>query len=123
MEVDSDDEAENLDYKEMNATYYYIATLTLFAVECFLGALLLDVELVFNFVSAIACSSLGFAFPSFFFLTAEKKYPRDDLIEKNGNMRIVARVHQIAAFIVFTLCMFEAIYGLTGGLDGVCCSF
>lgn len=55
----------------MNPTYYYIATLVLFGLECFLGALLLDVDIVFNFVSAIACSSMGFGFPAYFFLYAE----------------------------------------------------
>ena len=62
---------EPMGYKDMKPLYYYIATLALFGIEAFLGATLPDVEVVFNFIAAIAVSCLGFGFPGVFFLKAD----------------------------------------------------
>ena len=69
------DQEEPQGYKDMKSSYYYMATLILFALECFLGAVLPDVDIVFNFIAAIAVSCLGFAFPGGFFLKAEQLFP------------------------------------------------
>lgn len=59
-------------YKDMKDSYYYTATILLFLFEAALAIAIPDVEIVFNFVSAIAVSCLGFLFPAAFFLGAER---------------------------------------------------
>ena len=56
----------------MKDSYYYPGTIGLFIFEATLAILIPDVDIVFNFVSAIAVSCLAFLFPAVFFLAAEK---------------------------------------------------
>jgi len=65
---------KSLAYKEMNITYYYVATLVLFYFEVFGACILNDIGLIFEFISAIAISALAFVFPGLFYLLAEGKF-------------------------------------------------
>ena len=58
----------------MSNSYYYISTLLLFILEAILAILVDDVTTVFDLVAAIAVTCLGFLFPAFFYIYAEKKY-------------------------------------------------
>lgn len=89
----------------MNNYYYYISTLILFTLEAILAIVIPDVSTVFDFLAAISVTCLGFAFPAFFFLAAEKKYPNPDMIKQNGFHRIMAYIHILLAIIVFSLSM------------------
>ena len=68
---------ENLSYKDMNNVYYYLSTLALFAIEAFLAIVVNDIGTIFNFLSAFTVTFLGFWFPAFFFIYAEKKFPNE----------------------------------------------
>ena len=68
---------ENLSYQEMNNVYYYLSTLALFAIEAFLAIVVNDIGTIFNFLSAFTVTFLGFWFPAFFFIYAEKKFPNE----------------------------------------------
>lgn len=69
-------EQEGFAYKDMNNTYYYISTLTLFVAEATLAILLEDVTTVFDLLAAIAVTCLGFFFPGFFYIYAFKKFAK-----------------------------------------------
>lgn len=71
-----------MDYKYMNESYYYSATIILFLLEAILAIIIPDIDIVFNFVSAFAVSCLGFLFPSVFFIYAEKKFEINKLVLK-----------------------------------------
>ena len=63
----------------MNKYYYYISTILLFGLEAFLAIVVDDIGTIFNFLSAITVTFLGFWFPAFFFIFAEKKFPNAEL--------------------------------------------
>ena len=101
------DQAEEL--PEIKASIYYTVTLLLFALETGLGATLPDVDIVFNFIAAIAVSCLGFAFPALFFFKAESLYYKEKLAEGNRIHRKCAWLHIVLALVVFGLCLYAAI--------------
>ena len=92
-------------YKDMKDSYYYTATILLFLFEAALAIAIPDVEIVFNFVSAIAVSCLGFLFPAAFFLGAERQFKIDEeLRQKNKYHRIMAYIHLVLGIVIFLLC-------------------
>ena len=58
----------------MKDIYYYSSTIGLFALEGFVACLVTSIDVVFNFLSAIAVVMLAFGFPAMFFLKADSKY-------------------------------------------------
>ena len=60
--------------KEIGYGAYVLITLALFYLEAILAIIIPDLDPVFNFLAAIACSCLGFGFPAAFFLGAEKYF-------------------------------------------------
>jgi len=55
-------------YKSMRSDYYYAATLILY-ILILVGAILIqNIEIVFNFASAICVTALAFVFPAWFYL-------------------------------------------------------
>jgi len=94
---------QNLTYKDMNNFYYYAITLGLFALEVFLAIILDDIGTIFNYLSAITVTFLGFWFPAFFFIYAEKKFPNHKLYQSNLFHRIMAYFHIFLGLIIFVL--------------------
>ena len=56
----------------MNDCYYYSSTIALFFLEAAVACLVKSVDDVFSLLAAIAVTCLGFAFPSVFYIYAEK---------------------------------------------------
>ena len=101
------DDEEDLDYRGIKDSYYYAATVVLFLTEAGLAIAIPDVEIIFNFVSAIAISTLGFLLPAVFFLAAERKFKIDTKIKQaNGFHRKMAWLHLFLGVLVFLFSMF-----------------
>jgi hypothetical protein len=61
-------------YKKMNICHYIGLTLILTALQIFLSIICGDISIIFEFLSAIAYSSISFIMPGWFFLNAWEKY-------------------------------------------------
>lgn len=61
-------------YKEMPYHIYFIATTTLYVFQMIGAILIIDIGLIFEFVSAIAMSILCFIGPGVLFIMAERKW-------------------------------------------------
>ena len=53
---------------------YFIATTTLYVLEIIGAIIVLDIGLIFEFISAIAMSTLCFILPGVLFLMAERRW-------------------------------------------------
>jgi len=125
--------ADGLQYKDMNDIYYYSSTILLFVLEAAIACPVPSVDVVMNFLSAIAVMMLGFGFPSLFFLFADKYYgkfkERSDLIdnfvedgkqEEDGEMtssrynyvKKMAWLHVVLAVLVFLVCFTAGILNI-----------
>mmetsp|Transcript_12699 Transcript_12699/g.21386 ORF Transcript_12699/g.21386 Transcript_12699/m.21386 type:complete len:146 (+) Transcript_12699:1510-1947(+) len=98
------DQPSGAAYKNMNNLYYFVSTLSLFVVEAILSVIVDDVTTVFDFVAAISVTCIGFAFPAVFYLTAEKRYMKEEEKGKS-NTRMLAYLHAGLAVIAFVACM------------------
>ena len=98
--------------EELPYIQYALITLGLFYLEAIMGIVIPNLDPVFNFLAAIACSCLGFGFPAAFFLGAEKYFPKASLASKNGFHRVMAYIHGVLAVIVFLVCFYAAIANL-----------
>ena len=61
----------------MKNTYYYGATIIYFGLVVAGAILVKEVEDIFNFISAVSGSSLGFIFPSIFYILSNARYPEN----------------------------------------------
>ena len=132
-----DGAADGLQYKDMKDIYYYASTIVLFLLEAGIACLVPSVDVVMNFLSAIAVMMLGFGFPSLFFLFADKYYgkfkERSDLVEKfvggeDGKqeedgaisasrynyLKKMAWLHVVLAVTVFLVCFTAGILTIAG---------
>ena len=91
----------------MKDSYYYISSLLLFGLEMLLAILITDVTTVFDLVAAIAVSCLGFFFPAFFYLAAERKFGTF----KSTRNRNLAYFFNVIGFAAFAICMFSSVWG------------
>jgi hypothetical protein len=72
-------------YKEMPYHIYFIATTTLYIMQMIGAILIIDIGLIFEFVSAIAMSILCFIFPGVLFIQAERKWA--SIYQKQDNKK------------------------------------
>lgn len=101
---------EGLAYKDMKDCHYYSATIFLFLFEAGMAIAIPDVEIMFNFVSAIAASCLGFLFPAVFFLGAERQFQVDEETKKrNSYHRVMAYFHLVLGIFIFIVCFTQSI--------------
>lgn len=70
-------EEGGLAYKDMKNAYYYSATFIYFGLVVAGAVFVENVDDIFNFVAAVSGSSLGFIFPSMFFILSNSKYPEN----------------------------------------------
>ena len=97
----------------MNNLYYYLSTLALFGLEVFLAIVLNDIGTIFNFLSAVTTTFLGFLFPAFFFIYGEKKFPNKKLQNENGIHRMMAYLHILLGIFIFVLSITSNIISMT----------
>lgn len=74
-------------YKEMPYNIYFITTTTLYVLEMIGAIFVLDIGLIFEFISAIAMSTLCFILPGVFFLIAERKWFSANQQQENTKTR------------------------------------
>ena len=68
------EETNRMAYKTMNTTTYALATLTYYA-AIILGSIFIpSIDIVFEFVGAIAITSIAFLFPAYLYPRAVKKF-------------------------------------------------
>ena len=100
-------------YKDMRPLYYYPATLLLFTTEALLATAIPEVDVVFNFLSAIAISCLGFLFPSAFFLGALRICKSESVDNDRLNFhKIMAYLHIILGVLILSICLTPSILSL-----------
>jgi hypothetical protein len=97
----------------MNNLYYYLSTLVLFGLEVFLAIVLTDIGNIFNFLSAVTTTFLGFLFPAFFFIYGEKKFPNKKLQNENGIHRFMAYIHIFLGIMIFIISITSNIISIT----------
>ena len=95
-------------YKDMNETYYYLATLGIWALEAIGGIVFKDISIVFNFLSAIGVTCISFWFPGGYYLMAYKRFSPD----KQDNYVTSAKVYLVLGAL-------NCIIGFAGGFIGI----
>jgi hypothetical protein len=61
----------------MKNAYYYGATIIYFGIVVAGAIIVKDVEDIFSFIAAVSGSSLGFIFPSVFYILSNRRYPEN----------------------------------------------
>ena len=69
----------------MKDLYYYLASITYFALIVAGSILIHNVDTIFEFVATISVNALSFLFPSIFYFIARSKYKADIESETNKN--------------------------------------
>lgn len=109
-ESEANEQQAGLAYKDMKDCHYYGATIFLFLFEAGMAIVIPDVDIMFNFVSAIAASCLGFLFPAAFFLGAERRFKVDEETKKkNSYHRVMAYLHLVLGVVIFIVCFTQSI--------------
>ena len=105
-------EANRMAYKDMNYCGYIAITLILYALQM-IGALVVnDISTVFEFISAIAVTCVGFWFPAHYYLLAEKKYGKDK--PQNVAMHVLSYCFYGVGLFNFIVGMFAAVLNILG---------
>ena len=115
LEVEQEQRRQSLAYKEMNITYYYVATLFLFYFEVAGACVLNDIGLIFEFISAIAISALAFIFPGLFYLLAEGKFATSFQKDLNKGTKRWAWFFLISGVLAFVFFMTANILEIVSG--------
>ena len=77
-------------YKEMANSTYLAVSIILFLLEVLGAALIDDIGLIFEFVSAVSISCLSFIFPGALYILSERKYASSFYKLQSTKMRIKA---------------------------------
>ena len=102
----------------MKSVYYYSGTIGLFVLEAILAILIPDVSIVFNFVSAIACSCIGFIFPGVFYIVAENKHcESQEVRSRNKIHRKMAYFHIVLGILIFLICTAASILNIMNNIS------
>jgi amino acid permease len=103
---------------------YLFSTLVLYGSQIVLSLILDDIGVIFEFISAVAISSLAFTFPGVFYLMAERKYASTFHKESNRLVHYQAVAMTILGLFVFgffmTANILEIVYAEegSGGEEG-----
>ena len=83
MKVVVEVEQNKLAYKDMNDSYYYMATLILYGVSVLGSCVIVNIKPIFEFISVICVDCLAFVFPSVFYLIARRIFSRQRILRKH----------------------------------------
>ncbi len=76
-----------LAYKDMNACYYYSATIIMFAASAFGACVIPGVNIIFSFVATISITFISFLFPAGTYLLGKKYYLKREA-EKGNQVKL-----------------------------------
>jgi hypothetical protein len=97
----------------MRPSLYYASALGMYAILVAAGCLLGDITVVFDAVSAIAVSAIGFFIPAILYQQVCKKFPDGNLPNKETNLRWATFI-MVLGCINFVLGMFSTILTILG---------
>ena len=109
-DTDAED-ANRMAYKTMNTCLYLVATLTYYVVIV-LGAIFIPgIDIVFDFVGAIAITSVAFYFPAYLYPRAVRKFNVKIEGPVATNMRLSC-LYMIIGVICMSLGIFSTVYAI-----------
>ena len=100
-EADNTRRRQSLAYKEMPYFNYFLSTVILFGAELIFSIIIKDIGLIFEFISALAISSIAFVFPGVFYLMAEAKFASSLTALQNKSVRMQAYGFIILGILAF----------------------
>jgi len=110
---------DGLAYKDMKDSYYYSSTIIYYALIIVGSCLIPSVDEIFEFVGVICVNCLAFMFPSTFYLTAVKRYHKNNsallnpaVTKRNKCLEATAYFQIAFGIVVFCAGMFNNIHGL-----------
>ena len=104
--------AQRLAYKDMKASYYYIASLIFYSVILLGAILIVDITTIFDFVSAIAISALAFFIPSILYRQIPKKFPQE--LENGRTNMCLANLFLALGCVNFILGLMSTVINIIG---------
>ena len=105
------EEANRMAYKDMNAIYYVVATLTFYFIIVLGSIMIEDIAIVFDFAGAISVSAIAFFFPATLYPIAIKTYNIERTWKVKRNI-CLSYGFMVLGFINFSLGMFVAILNI-----------
>ncbi len=99
-------------YKEMATSTYLAVSIILFLFEVLGAALIDDIGLIFEFVSAVSISCLSFIFPGGLYILSERKFASRFQKLQSTKMRV-------KAWILIVLGIFSFIFFMTANITEI----
>lgn len=100
-DADKSRRRQSLAYKEMPYFNYFLSTVILYGAELIFAIIINDIGLIFEFISALAISSIAFIFPGVFYLMAEAKFASSLTALQNKRIRMQAYGFVILGILAF----------------------
>ena len=108
------EDANRMAYKTMPMSYYLIASLIYYAAIVVGSITIPGIDIVFDFLGAIAITAIAFFFPAYLYPKAVKKFNVPIEGEIVTNIRLCC-FFMFIGFICFALGMFSSIYAIVKG--------